>query len=135
MLLQSTYYVFEMFTRRREGISLRPQLTGPAYDSPTYGSVTYIDASIILNGDQLHLFVTNRSLTESATVRISLADHSINTFLSGDLLTGPEPKAANSFEQPKVVKTQPFADANVVNGEAALILPPLSVAATTWQLA
>jgi alpha-N-arabinofuranosidase len=135
MLLQSTYYVFEMFTRRREGISLRPQLTGPAYDSPTYGAVAYIDASAILNGDQLHLFVTNRSLTESATVRISLADQPINTFLSGDLLTGPEPKAVNSFEQPEVVKTQPFADANVVNGEAALILPPLSVAATTWQVA
>jgi len=90
MLLQSTYYVFEMFTRRREGISLRPQLTGPAYDSPTNGPVAYIDASAVL---------------------------------SGDLLTGPEPKAANSFAQPEVIKTRPFADANVVHGEAALTCP------------
>ncbi|MFZ0547835.1 MAG: alpha-L-arabinofuranosidase C-terminal domain-containing protein [Candidatus Promineifilaceae bacterium] len=134
ILLQSTYYVFEMFTRRREGISLQPRITGPSYDSPTHGSVAYIDTSAILDGDQLHLFVTNRSLTDTTAVRVSLADRSIEAFTNGDLLTGPEPKAANSFESPDVIKTRPFDSAEVVNGEAALTLPPLSVAATTWQL-
>ena len=72
LLLQSIFYPFEMFARRRNGISLRPAVAGPAYDSPSYGRAQYIDASAILDGDRLHVFAVNRSVDETARVRVSL---------------------------------------------------------------
>jgi alpha-L-arabinofuranosidase len=53
---------------------------------------------------------------------------------SAELLTGPGPKAANSFEQPDVIRTQPFTDVRVRDGRATAQLPPLSVVALTFRL-
>ena len=51
---------------------------------------------------------------------------------SAKLLTGPGPKAANSFEQPDLIKPQPFEDVRIAAGRAEVELPPLSVAAMTF---
>ena len=140
ILIQSIFYPFEMFSRRRGGVSLRPVVDGPTYEGKTNGRVHTIDSSAILNLDdsRLHVFATNRSLTEPASVRVKLADRAIIALDSGELLTGPGAKAANSFEQPRVVRSHPFADANVgveiVEGDAFLKLPPLSAAAMTFRL-
>jgi alpha-N-arabinofuranosidase len=134
MLLQSSFYVFEMYAKRRVGFALRPALSGPVYQGKTNGQAHIIDASAILGREQLYLFATNRSLTEAAPVQVALADRPILGLESGELLTGPHAKAANSFEQPDVLTARPFADAKVVNGQAQLELPPLSVVAATWRL-
>jgi len=140
MLIQSIFYPFEMFSRRRDGISLRPVVDVPTYEGKSNGQVHTVDASAILdsNGDRLYLFATNRSLDESASVRVELADGDITGLDSGELLTGPDAKAANSFEQPDVVVSRSFADAGVdvktAAGVASLELPPLSVAAMTFRL-
>jgi len=134
MLIQSIFYPFEMFSARRDGISLRPAVDGPAYDGKTHGRTTYIDSSAILAGDRLHVFLTNRSPNETAGVRIALADRDIVSLESAELLTGSGPKAANSYEQPDRVTSQPFADCAVSAGEADLTLPALSVAALTFHL-
>ena len=68
LLIQSIYYPMVMYARRRTGMSLRPALQGPLYESATNGPVHYIDTSAILDGSRLHIFVTNRSLDEAATV-------------------------------------------------------------------
>jgi len=93
-----------------------------------------IDTSAILNGNRLHVFVTNRSLDASALVNIQLADHELVTLNSGESLTGPGAKASNSFEQPNVIMAQPFQDVRIANGGAMLDLPRLSVAAMTFRL-
>ncbi|MEE8390823.1 MAG: alpha-L-arabinofuranosidase C-terminal domain-containing protein [Anaerolineae bacterium] len=138
MLIQSIFYPFEMFSRRREGVSLRLVVDGPTYEGKSNGLVHTIDTSAILNDDKLHVFATNRSLDESASVHVQLADGDITTLDSAELLTGPDAKAANSFEQPDVVVSRSFADAGVdvriVEGEASLELPPLSVAAMTFNI-
>ena len=140
MLIQSIFYPFEMFSRRRQGVSLRPVVDGPTYAGKTNGQVHYIDTSAILdrNDGRLHVFVTNRSLKEPASVRVKLADQDIAALDNADLLTGPDAKAANSFEQPDVVRSRSFSEANVdvkiAAGEASLELPPLSVAAVTFRL-
>jgi alpha-N-arabinofuranosidase len=134
MLVQSIFYPFEMFSRRREGVSLTPVVIGPTYEGKTNGQVPYIDASAILNGDRLHVFATNRSLEEPAGLHLKLADRAIVSLESADLLTGPDAKAANSFEQPDVVRTQPFTDAKIAENEAAFELPRLSVMAMTFHL-
>lgn len=134
LLIQSIFYPFEMYARRRQGVALRTVVDGPTYAGKTNGRVHYIDTSAILGNGCLHVFMTNRSLDEAATVHVALADHAIMGLDSADLLTGPDPKSANSFEQPDVIRAQPFSDAQVKNGQATVQLPPLSVAALTFRL-
>jgi alpha-N-arabinofuranosidase len=140
MLIQSIFYPFEMFSRRREGISLWPAVDGPAYKGRTNGGVHVFDNSAILDrrAGRLHVFATNRSVTEAGCLRVDLADRAIVGLESGELLIGPDAKAANSFEQPDVVVSRSFADAGVdvtiADGGATLELPPLSVAAMSFDL-
>ncbi len=134
LLIQSIFYPFEMISRRREGVSLQPAVTGPAYEGATNGRVSFIDASAILAGGELHVFAVNRSLDEPALVRVDLADRGIAALVSGELLTGPGPKAANSFEQPDLVKPRPVEDVRIAAGRAEIELPPLSLAAMTFRL-
>jgi alpha-N-arabinofuranosidase len=135
LLIQPIFYPFEMFSKRRQGISLRLAVSGPAYNGKTNGRALYIDASAILDGDRLHVFAANRSLDESAVVKVYLADREIVALENAEILTGPDAKAANSFERPDVIKTQPFEDVRLVSGLALLQLPRLSVSALTFRLA
>jgi len=134
MLIQSTFYPIEMFSRRRTGISLWPVVTGPVYESKTNGSVHVVDASAILAADTIHLFTVNRSLDKPARVQVELADRDIVALDSAELLTGPGPKSVNSFEQPNLIKPQTFEDVRLATGQAEIKLPPLSVAAMTFCL-
>jgi len=134
VLIQSIFYPFEMFSQRQEGISLRPVVDGPTYEGKINGQVHYIDTSAILNDNRLHVFASNRSLHEPASVRIKLADRAIVALDSAELLTGPDAKAANSFEQPDVVRARSFAGVQITGGETSLELPPLSVAAMTFVI-
>lgn len=134
MLTQSIFYPLEMYTKRRMGISLQSTVQGPMYEGKTNGEVTYIDTSAILNDDKLHVFTTNRSLTEAMTVQIRVADQSIDALDSAEILTGPEPKAMNSFEQPNLIQARPFQAVKITDGKATVTLPPLSVAAMTFRL-
>ena len=65
LLIQPTFYPFEMMSKRREGISLRTAVDGPSYEGKTNGVVSYVDASAIMNEDALHVFLTNRSMDEA----------------------------------------------------------------------
>jgi len=140
MLIQSIFYPFEMMSKRRgdpagrPGIALRPSVQGPVYEGKTNGTVPYIDASAILAGDRLHVFAANRSLNESAPLRVALADRPLTTLENAEMLAGPGPKAANSFEQPEVVISRPFETAKVAEGQGRLELPPLAFVAATWRL-
>ena len=148
MLIQSIFYSFAMFSRRRDGVSLRLAVDGPTYEGKNNGLVHTVDGSAILDldGGKLHVFAVNRCLDEAAIVRVELADRAIAALENGELLTGPDAKAANSFAQPDVVKARSFADARIAegaplafgishsDGAASLELPPLSVAAMTFIL-
>ncbi len=138
ILLQSTFYAFEMYSGRREGVSLRPIVKGPTYESKNYGTAHLIDASAILDGDRLHVFVTNRSTGVPTKVKMNLVDGEILDLERAEILTGPDAKAANTFEQPEVVKSHPLAEADVEmkisDGGIELELPPLSLVAMTLSL-
>jgi alpha-N-arabinofuranosidase len=107
---------------------------GPTYEGKTNGRATFVDTSAILDGDRLHVFATNRSLGDVAKVAVRVADHAITTLENAEILTGPGPKAANSFGQPDVVRSQPFTGVRIKGGQADLELPPLSVTALTFHL-
>ncbi|MGD0804186.1 MAG: alpha-L-arabinofuranosidase C-terminal domain-containing protein [Candidatus Bathyarchaeia archaeon] len=137
ILLQSIFYAFEMFSKRRHGTSLRPIIEGPTYEGKTNGPACLIDTSAILDTDRLHFFSTNRHTEKPTTVQLRLVDRDIVALESGELLTGPNAKAANTFEQPNLVKSIPLSESDsrkLAGGEFTLELPPLSAAALTFRL-
>ncbi len=134
MLIQSIFYPFEMFTKRRDGHSLKINLEGPKYLSKSYGFASVIDASAIHSEDTLHVFATNRGLDEAMDVQVDLADKAIISMESGEILTGTDPKAENTFENPDVVTPCAFEEVSIANRRATFKLPPLSVAAITLKL-
>ena len=134
LLVQSTFYPFAMFSKRKKGVSLQMAVEGPTYVAETHGEVRYVDASAILDKNQLHLFAVNRSLDQTAILEIELAGAEIKDLVSGECQAGISPKAANSFDTPDAVSPHPFAEATVGNGKATAALAPLSVTAMTFKL-
>jgi len=118
MLIQSIFYPFEMVSRRRDGVALRVIVDGPTYESTRYGSVGYVDATAIMDGHKLKVFLTNRSVNESGTVAIRMADGAILSAECVDILTGPDPKAANSFENPNIVTVRPLETLQIKKGSS-----------------
>ena len=134
LLIQSTFYPFEMMSKRRDGIALQVGVDGPTYEGKTNGTVSYVDASAIVNQNTLHVFLTNRSTNGTAEVCISPADIGIASLESAELLTGPDPKAANSFENKDVIKPIVLEEMAIKDGNVTLQLPALSFAAMTFKL-
>jgi alpha-N-arabinofuranosidase len=131
-LIQPTFFPFEMISKRRQGTALQLAVEGPGYEGATNGWVHTIDASAILGEGRLQVFAVNRSLDEVAPLQIKVADGAIAALESGELLTGTDPKAVNTFEQPDLVRPQALEGVRTVDGRAEVELPPLSVAAMTF---
>jgi alpha-L-arabinofuranosidase len=63
-----------------------------------------------------------------------VADRAITRFHNGEVLTGPDPKAANSYEKPNFISSQALNAVDIHDGVATVTLPPLSVAALSLAL-
>jgi alpha-N-arabinofuranosidase len=134
LLLQSIYYTFAMFATRRQGVSILPVIDGPVYESPSYGVTNFIDASAILGDGKLHTFLVNRSISEIAEVEIDHASGKIQSVISAEMVSGPDPNASNSFGNQTIICNQPLNTVTVANGKASVQLPPLSVGAITFKV-
>jgi len=132
-LLQSIFYPFEMYTKRRDGVSLRIAIEGPTYTTQTYGVASCVDASAVLADGNLHVFTTNRDPAESMELNLCIADRPVVSLVDAEILTGPDAKAENSFEEPDRVVSRSFDEVAIRKGGASYVLPPLSVAALTFR--
>jgi len=135
LLVQSTFHPFEMYAKRREGTALQALTEGPTFQGRTNGTAPLIDASAVLNGEELSVFLVNRSPSKAAPVVVDLADRRIEAVKDAESLTGPDARAANSFEEPEKISPRPFDGWSVRAGRASAKLPPLSVTASTFRLA
>lgn len=130
LLVQSNYYPFALMAEHAKGKSLRPILNCPTYLAGERGEVPVLDVSVSLAEDgSLAVFAVNRSQTDTVDLNILLNDALISGVTGADTLTGSDPKAANSWEnphavEPKTLKVQLKEDGSVTAG-----LPPLSFTA------
>jgi alpha-N-arabinofuranosidase len=138
LLRHTIYYPFVMYASRGlgegEGIALRPAVHGPGYASRSYGYVDTVDASALLGDGRLHLFLVNRSLAQAAPLEVDYLGGALKSVHSAEILSGPEPAARNTFEQPERIASQPLAGIKLQDGLASLSLPPLSLAAITFRM-
>jgi alpha-N-arabinofuranosidase len=131
MLLQTIYYPFLMYAQRRDGIAIQPVVKGPGYESASYGYVNNIDTSAILGEDQLHVFLVNRDLEESAQVDVHFPGGKLTALDSAEILSGSDPNDRNTYEQPERVTRQPFLNVSFHNDLAKFEMPPLSIVAAS----
>jgi alpha-N-arabinofuranosidase len=134
LLVQSIFHPFEMFSKRRQGISLKVAVEGAAYEGKTNGRTTFADASAIMDGQRLHVFVTNRSPDQNMELTLNPADINISRADSAEILTGPDAQAANSYEKPDMVRSRAYDAITVKDGRARCELPPLSLLAATFSV-
>jgi len=135
LLVQSTYYPFQMMAEYTRGRSLRTLLDSPLVKAGNRGEVPALDVSASLAEDgSLAVFVVNRSLTEETTLDIQLADAKVTGVIGVDVLTGTDPKAANSWEQPNLVVPRPGSARLTENGGVSLTVPALGFAALRAQV-
>lgn len=133
LVYQTIFYPIEMMAKRRDGIALQVAVEGPSYSSEDFGDATFLDSSAILNGDQLSVFLVNRSVDEDHEIVVKLADRPVTSQVDGEVISGNDPKAMNTFDSPNTIVSRAH-EASVVNGVATVKLPPLSFFAGTFQL-
>lgn len=110
-------------------------MSGPEYESPSYGRVNVIDASAILGDAVLHTFLVNRNISEIAEIEIDHGRGKLASVISAEVLSGPSPDAHNTYENPNIICSQPLQTVKISEGKASIQLPPLSVAAITFRSA
>jgi len=135
MLLQTIFYAFALYSSRRDGIALLPSVSGPAYDSPSYGRVNTVDTSAILGDGVLHTFLINRNLTETAEIEIDHGRGKLISVISAESVSGPGPDARNTYENPDAICSQPLQTVKISEEKASVQLSPLSIAAITFRTA
>lgn len=135
MVLQSIFYPIEMYADRRSGTSLQVAVHGPSVASKSHPGAKQIDASAILNGQELYVFLVNRSPVESAEVRVDLAGARVAKVKSAEVVTGTDPAAHNAFGEAPQVVSAAFDGFAPCDGCVDVELPPLSFVAATLSLA
>ncbi len=106
LLIQSTFYPFALYSRYAVGTSLIPVVTGPTYDAGERGDAPVLDASAAYDAEAgtASFFLVNRRQADDLTVNLELSDQKITEVLGVDILTGPDVKAANTWERQDIVK-------------------------------
>lgn len=134
LVRQTIFHPIEMMAKRGRGQALRIAVDGPTYATKDYGEAAYIDASAILDGKALSVFVANRNLEHPLELDLRTGGVRIAKLLNGEIVAGNDPKAANTFETPNLVTRAPFEDVTLHADRATLKLPPLSFTAVTFEL-
>ena len=120
MLLTPTYHVFDLFKEHQDAECMESELTG--FDR---SGTPMISCSVSEKDGALLITVSNADLTEEAELTVDLGGFPAAQ-AEGMMLTAPDPRAFNSFDEPERVKPVPCS-AVLSGGTAAIRLPACSV--------
>ncbi len=128
LVRQTIYYPFQLFRRYASGKSLDLLVQSPQVETRDFGEVPLIDAagSYDAESGRTTLFIVNRSLSEAEAVELHFTGWTPGTAARLICLSGNDPKAANTFENPTTVVPQDAGMLPLQDGKATLKVPPLS---------
>ncbi|HML22019.1 MAG TPA: alpha-N-arabinofuranosidase [Aggregatilinea sp.] len=131
LLKQTIYYPFMLFSRLASGAALDVAVKAPMYSTALFGDMPLLDVSASYDeaSQTSAIFIVNRSQTDSLPVELNWQDGAPQSITSVYQLAGTDPKAANSFEQPDIIKAVQIGAPAIVDKCAELVLPPLSFTA------
>ena len=126
LFLQTIYYPYAWALQCARGDVLDLAVESETYEVKGAGPVPYIDASATMDKDgTVSLFILNRDLEKPREVEVVWRDSPPRRVAFSQVLTGPDLKASNSFEEPKKVAPQSF-EAPKPGSRTALRLPARS---------
>ena len=134
-LIQSIYYPFLLYSKHAGGVSLSPTIITGTYKAGERGDVPAVDVSASYDAatHQLSVFLVNRDQGEPAAVDVHLSDANIDGVIGTDIMGGVDVKAANTWDQPNLVK--PFSGkATVINGGVHVKIPAPGMAVVRCHL-
>ncbi|NTU85199.1 MAG: alpha-N-arabinofuranosidase [Chloroflexales bacterium] len=133
LLRHPTYYPFVLVSNYAAGKALNPQTVAPQYDTVKFGSVPLLDVSA--SYDEAHdsgaVFLVNRSQQELLTIEVAWQGALPTRATAIYQLSGSDPKAINTFEQPTTIAPRQLEGGPIDNGRLSLHLPPLSFTVVT----
>jgi alpha-N-arabinofuranosidase len=133
ILRQATFYPFVLFSNHAAGQSLEPLTIAPQYDTKLFGPMPLLDVSASYDqaNDQGAVFLVNRSQQQAVATDIIWQGAAPTRAPAGYQLSGSDLKAANTFEDPKVLVPKRLDGITVKDGRISLSLPPLSFTVVT----
>lgn len=131
LLKHSTYYPLVLFSKLASGVALDVAVNAPLYRTAKFGDMPLLDVSSSYDeATNAHaIFIVNRSQTDSLPVELHWQDRTPQSIDAVYQLTGPDPKAANSFENPNQIVPVRVDVPRLEDRCAVLTLPPLSFTA------
>lgn len=128
LLKQATYYPFVLFANHASGSALDVHTSAPSYETSMFGTTPLLDVSATYDAeaDTGALFLVNRSQHEPLTAEVQWQGAAPQRCENVMQLSGSDPKAHNTFEQPGILVPQPVAAPPIRNGTLAITVPPLS---------
>jgi alpha-N-arabinofuranosidase len=129
LLKQTIFYPLMLYRRHAAGHALDIHVRAPTYDTRQYGPVPLLDASATFNPatGQGAVFLVNRGQNESLTTHLHWHGQAPFRIAQQYTLTGDDPKAANTFDNPDTIRPRTTAGPPIKNARATLPLPPLSL--------
>ena len=136
MLKQTIYYPLLLFSQMAHGNSLDLTVDAPMYATKQFGDMPLLDVSAAHDARAAanSIFIVNRSQTERLPLVIHWQDVNPSRITSAQQLSGTDPKAANSWENPNRLVSRPLYAPRIMDGKAELTLPPLSFTALRVKL-
>jgi alpha-N-arabinofuranosidase len=123
---QTTFFPFALTSRMARGEVLEVALDGPFYDTTAYGVVPLVDAVVTRDGDELAVFLVNRSQTDPVSVTVDVRGNEVLNLLEALTLSDADPRARNTLAEPGRVSPFVNTSAKISGGLLRIELPPIS---------
>ena len=136
LLKQSIYYPLLHFSQMARGNSLDLTVDAPMCETKQFGDMPLLDVSAAHDAaaGTNSIFIVNRSQTERLPLAIHWQDAKPSRITSAHQLSGRDPKAANSWDDPNRLASRAIYAPRIIDGKAELSLPPLSFTALQAEL-
>jgi alpha-N-arabinofuranosidase len=110
------------------GVSLKPLIQSPKYDSKEFTDVPMLESAVVYNEDQgqLTIFAVNRDLEDALELEVDIRQFSNYRMVEHSILENPDHKAKNSMDNPQNVVPHAGGDAALKDGRLSARLPKLS---------
>ena len=136
VLLQSTFFPFEVFRKYAAGQSLDLLVQAPVYANQRFGESPVLDVSGSFDPQTGRgaTFIVNRSLTEALPTDLEWKGRAPTQTGAIFQFSGSDPKAANTFAQPGLLQPTDLPAQPVQFGKLTLNLAPLSLTVVPWSV-
>ena len=137
LLKHPSYYVFKLVSNLARGAALDVHVKAPEVETKLYDAVPALDVSASYDNEKQQgaVFLVNRSQTESIVTEIVWQDAK-NVQINGAWqLTGKDPKATNSWDEPDQLMANAIPAPSIDAGRTTINLPPLSFTVLDTRIA